>query len=67
MMIAGFIITAGIAGHFLDPFTTERLVLVTSCVAVVAFCVSLLAVAGIEGRTLAPVAADPSCAAWLVP
>jgi BCD family chlorophyll transporter-like MFS transporter len=60
MMIAGFIITAGIAGHFLDPFTTERLVLVTSCVAVVAFCVSLLAVAGIEGRTLAPVAADPA-------
>jgi MFS transporter, BCD family, chlorophyll transporter len=53
MMIAGFIVTAGIAGHYLEPFTTERLVVVTSCVAVVAFCVSLLAVVGIEGRALA--------------
>ncbi len=58
MMIAGFIITAAIAGHFLDPFTTERLVLVTGCVAVVAFCVSLLAVAGIEGRTIAAATAE---------
>jgi MFS transporter, BCD family, chlorophyll transporter len=60
MMIAGFIVTAGIAGHFLEPFTTDRLVLVTGCVAVVAFCVSLLAVAGIEGRSsVAVVTATP--------
>ncbi len=58
MMIAGFIITAGIAGHFLEPFTMQRLVLVTACVSAVAFCVSLLAVAGIEGRTVASVATD---------
>jgi BCD family chlorophyll transporter-like MFS transporter len=55
MMIAGFIITAAIAGHFLDPFSTERLVIVTCCVAVVAFCVSVLAVVGIEGRASAAV------------
>ena len=29
MMIAGFIVTAGLAGHFLDPFTPARLVAVT--------------------------------------
>ncbi len=58
MMIAGFIVTASIAGHFLEPFTTDRLVLVTGCVAVVAFCVSLLAVAGIEGHGSATVDRD---------
>jgi BCD family chlorophyll transporter-like MFS transporter len=48
MMIAGFIVTAGLAGHFLEPFSTGRLVLVTTCVACVAFVVSLLAVHGVE-------------------
>jgi MFS transporter, BCD family, chlorophyll transporter len=54
MMIAGFILTAGVAGHFLEPFSTERLVLVTGCVAVTAFITSLLAVYGVEGRVDAP-------------
>jgi BCD family chlorophyll transporter-like MFS transporter len=53
MMIAGFIVTAGLAGHFLEPFSTGRLVLVTSTVAVVAFVLSVIAVRGVEG----PVAA----------
>jgi BCD family chlorophyll transporter-like MFS transporter len=48
MMIAGFIVTAGTAGHFLDPFSTERLILVTSIVAVAAFAVAVIAVHGIE-------------------
>ena len=56
MMIAGFIVTAGVAGHFLEPFSTERLVLVTCCVAVTAFIVSLVAVYGVEGRVVAPAA-----------
>ena len=56
MMIAGFIVTAGVAGHFLEPFSTERLVLVTCCVAVAAFIVSLVAVHGVEGRVVAPAA-----------
>jgi BCD family chlorophyll transporter-like MFS transporter len=48
MMIAGFILTAGVAGHFLEPFTTARLVLVTACVAACAFVVSVVAVRGVE-------------------
>jgi BCD family chlorophyll transporter-like MFS transporter len=55
MMIAGFIVTAGFAGHFLEPFSTERLVLVTTGVACIAFLVSLLAVRGVEGTGRAAV------------
>jgi BCD family chlorophyll transporter-like MFS transporter len=49
MMIAGFILTSAIAGRFLDPFTTTRLVVVTTCVALIALAVSVLAVRGVEG------------------
>jgi MFS transporter, BCD family, chlorophyll transporter len=48
MMIAGFIVTASVAGHFLDPFSTERLVVVTTCVAISAFVLALVAVRGVE-------------------
>ena len=51
MMIVGFIITATTAGHFLDPFSPERLVLVTAVVAAIAFVVTLVAIRGIEGPT----------------
>lgn len=50
MMIIGFIITAGVAGHFLDPFSSMRLVIVASTVAITAFLVSLIAVIGVEKR-----------------
>jgi BCD family chlorophyll transporter-like MFS transporter len=50
MMIVGIVLTAGVAGHFLDPFSPQRLVLVASCIAGIAFVVSLMAVTGIEGR-----------------
>jgi BCD family chlorophyll transporter-like MFS transporter len=50
MMIAGFVVTALLAGHFLDPFTPLRLVQVTGCVAAVAFLVSVAAVWGVEPR-----------------
>jgi BCD family chlorophyll transporter-like MFS transporter len=50
MMIAGFIVTSATAGHFLDPFSTARLVMVTTCVALVAFAVAVIAVHGVEGR-----------------
>jgi MFS transporter, BCD family, chlorophyll transporter len=54
MMIVGFIITAASAGHFLDPFTPLRLVVVTATVSVIAFIVTLLAVYGVEpARTAA--------------
>jgi BCD family chlorophyll transporter-like MFS transporter len=51
MMIMGFVITAGTAGHFLDPFSPARLVAVTAVVAGLAFLLTLLAVIGIEGRS----------------
>ncbi len=48
MMIAGFVVTGGIAGHFLDPFTPARLIGVTTVVACSAVVLALLAVWGIE-------------------
>ena len=50
MMIAGFAVTGGVAGHFLDPFSMERLVAVMMTVATAALLVSLLALAGLERR-----------------
>jgi MFS transporter, BCD family, chlorophyll transporter len=49
MMIAGFAITAGLAGHWLDPYSPERLLLVTGTVSLLAFGVSLVALRGLEG------------------
>ena len=57
MMIVGFIITATTAGHFLDPFSPERLVMVTAVVAAIAFVVTLVAIRGIEGPTPAALTA----------
>jgi len=54
MMIVGFIVTAGLAGHSLDPYSSQRLVAVTAVVAAAAFLLTLVAVAGVErdpGRT----------------
>ncbi len=48
MMIVGFIITAGSAGHFLDPFSTLRLVAVAAVICGVAFFMTLIAVWGVE-------------------
>jgi BCD family chlorophyll transporter-like MFS transporter len=60
MMIAGFIVTSAIAGHFLDPFSSVRLVVVASVVSLLAFAVSLLAVWNVEGeKPLAPPAERP--------
>ncbi len=49
MMIAGFAVTAGAAGGFLAPFTLGRLVAVVGSVCLIAFGVSALALAGLEG------------------
>lgn len=50
MMIAGFIVTAGVAGHFLDPFSPARLIAVAAAISSLAFVVSCVAVWGIEGQ-----------------
>jgi len=48
MMIAGIVVTATSAGHFLDPFTPARLIEVTASVAGAAFVVTCLASLGME-------------------
>eukprot|EP01036_Dinobryon_divergens_P047810 gene47810-64131_t len=58
MMIAGFIITAATAGHYLDPFSITRLVVVTTIVSSIAMAVTLLAVAGVEDRESEPSTTD---------
>ena len=50
MMIAGFAITAGVAGHLLDPYTPLRLVQITGSVALSAFALTLIAIWGVEGH-----------------
>lgn len=57
MMIAGFAVTAGVAGHFLDPFSPLRLVQVSATVSGIALVVTMLAVHGVEGRAGMPAAA----------
>jgi MFS transporter, BCD family, chlorophyll transporter len=52
MMIVGFIVTAGTAGHFLDPFTVSRLVVVTAVVCACAFALAVAAVWGVEGDAI---------------
>ena len=49
MMIAGFVVTAIVAGAQLDPYSPSRLVAVSSSVSIVAFVVAIVAVWGIEG------------------
>ena len=61
MMIAGIAVTATLAGKLLDPFSPERLVVVVSAAAGIAFIVAALAVWRIEGEVSAarPIAAHP--------
>ena len=49
LMIAGFAVTSTAVGHFLDPFTPRRLLIVTSIAAASAFCLAVLAVWNVEG------------------
>ncbi len=50
MMIAGFIVTTGVAGQMLDPFSPLRLVIVSGSVSVTAMVLTLVGVWGIEPR-----------------
>ena len=54
MMIAGIAITGTVAGKLLDPFSPERLAVVVSGAAAIAFLVATFAVWGMEGETSAP-------------
>ncbi|RZS58548.1 BCD family MFS transporter [Sphaerotilus mobilis] len=50
MMIAGFVVTAGTAGHFLDPYSPQRLLEVAAVVCIAALALAVIALAGLEGR-----------------
>ncbi|KPF69488.1 bacteriochlorophyll synthase [beta proteobacterium AAP99] len=62
MMIAGFALTAGIAGKLLDPYSGARLLAVSGGVSVLALLVSCIALWGIEGTRPAQQAAAPEAA-----
>jgi BCD family chlorophyll transporter-like MFS transporter len=51
MMIAGFAITATVAGKLLDPFSQARLIGVTAGVSIAAVVLTMAAMWGVEGRT----------------
>ncbi len=60
MMILGFIVTAGVAGRLLDPFSSVRLVALAAAISGIGVIVTCCAVWGIEGH--APAAADEGAA-----
>ncbi len=62
LMIAGFAVTSTAVGHFLDPFTPRRLLVVTSIASAIAFCIAVLAVWNVEGAA-EPTAGDVAAAA----
>lgn len=55
MMIVGFILTAGIGGQLLKPFSFERLILVTAGTGLISVTVTALALIGLEKRYARPV------------
>ena len=57
MMIVGIVLTAGIGGGLLDPFSLARRAVVASGVALIAFVVTLLATWKMERPAVAPVVA----------
>ncbi len=53
MMVAGIIVSAGVAGALIDPFSIGRLTMVVAGIASGAFAIAAVAVCGIEGRPAA--------------
>jgi BCD family chlorophyll transporter-like MFS transporter len=60
MMIMGFVLTAGIGGGFLKPFSFDRLILVTSVVSAIALVVTFLSLRGLEPASGQQATAAPS-------
>ncbi len=54
MMIAGFALTAGLAGHWLDPYSPERLLQVAASICGLTVLITIAAVLGIEREPAAP-------------
>lgn len=53
MMIAGIVVTAGVAGSLIDPFSLARLAMVSGGVALAAFLLSIVAIWGVESGNAA--------------
>ena len=62
MMIAGIVVTAGVAGSLIDPFSLSRLTAVAGGVAGAAFLVSVAAIWGVEGAGAVGSAPSPAVA-----
>ncbi|MBS0374663.1 MAG: PucC family protein [Proteobacteria bacterium] len=60
LMIVGFAVTSGIAGHYLDPFTPARLLAVTATAAAIALVVALVALGRLGRIAAAAAAAGPA-------
>jgi MFS transporter, BCD family, chlorophyll transporter len=58
MMVLGIVVTAGVSGAMLDPFTPQRLALVAGSVVLVSFVLTLVALYGVEKRALMPETPD---------
>jgi MFS transporter, BCD family, chlorophyll transporter len=67
MMVAGIVIAAGVSGAYLDPFSETRLVIVCSLVVLVAFCLAMLALRGLERNSIAVSVTQPNEAAASFP
>ena len=66
MMIAGIAVTAGIVGHLIEPFSSERLTAVVSGVVLTALAVALAAVWGVERERVVPVHGTVPTPFWTV-
>jgi BCD family chlorophyll transporter-like MFS transporter len=49
MMILGFAVTAGVAGHLLDPYSPGRMIAVSAAVSIIAMAATLIAMVRLEG------------------
>ena len=52
MMIFGFALTSGIAGKFLDPYSPEKVILISGIISSIACLITVLALYKLEGREL---------------
>lgn len=60
MMIAGIVVAAGVSGAYLDPFSEQRLAIVSSMVVLIAFSLAMLALRKLEQNNLPVVQAAAS-------
>ena len=52
MMIFGFALTSGIAGKFLDPYSPEKVILISGIISSIACAITVLALYRLEGQEL---------------